>query len=92
VDLNRWPHLRLLTEVAHSLPSLQVWIFGSALRSERPADLDILLVYEDDSAVVALRKMKGWEDACPPFHIIAMTRREVDEYDFIRGTGAVRLT
>jgi predicted nucleotidyltransferase len=91
VDLTRWPHLKRLTEAARSLPSLEVWLFGSALRSECPADLDILLIYEDRSAVVALRKMNRWEDMCPPFHLIAMTPREVDEYDFIRHTGAVRL-
>lgn len=91
MDLNRWPHLNLLIEEAHKLPSLQVWLFGSALRSERPADLDILLIYEDRSAVVALRNMADWEDVAPPFHIIAMTRREVDEYEFVRHTGAVRL-
>ncbi|MEU0213230.1 hypothetical protein [Streptomyces canus] len=91
MDLNQWPHLRLLIEAAQGLPSLEVWLFGSALRSQRPADLDILLVYEDRSAVVALRTMNSWEEMCPPFHLIAMTSREVDEYDFIRRTGAVRL-
>ncbi|MGY9066813.1 hypothetical protein [Streptomyces sp. CAS3] len=91
MGLSRWPHLNLLTEAARALPSLEVWLFGSALRSECPADLDILLIYDDRSAVVALRKMNHWEDMCPPFHLIAMTPREVDEYDFIRLTGAVRL-
>ncbi|MEV0372554.1 nucleotidyltransferase domain-containing protein [Streptomyces sp. NPDC050636] len=91
MDLNGWPHLRLLLEAASSLQPLQVWLFGSALRSEHPADLDVLLVYEDRSAVVALRKMEPWEDFQPPFHIIAMTPREVDEYEFIKSTRAVRL-
>ncbi|CAM5507644.1 hypothetical protein [Streptomyces canus] len=57
------------TEVARALPSLEVWLFGSALRSERPADLDILLIYEDRSAVVALHRMNRWEDLRPPFHL-----------------------
>ena len=56
MDLNRWPRLNLLMEAAHGLPSLQLWLFGPALRSERPAHLDVLLVYEDRSAVVALRR------------------------------------
>ncbi|MFD9188177.1 hypothetical protein ACFWCA_08145 [Streptomyces phaeochromogenes] len=91
MDLNRWPHLKLLVEVARSLPPLQLWLFGSALRCEHPADLDVLLVYQDHSTVMALRRMNRWEDMCPPFHLIAMTPREIDEYDFIRRTGAVRL-
>lgn len=90
MDLNRWPHLKTLMEAANYLP-LQVWLFGSALQSEHPADLDVLLVYEDRSAVVALRTMNSWEEFHPPFHIIAMTPQEVDEYAFIKTTRAVRL-
>ncbi|MFC4859202.1 hypothetical protein [Actinophytocola glycyrrhizae] len=91
MDLNRWPHLELLLETARRLPSLQVWLFGSAARSKTPADLDILLVYEDRSSVVALRAMQPWEDFCPPCHLIAMTPLEVAEYDFIVTTEATRL-
>jgi hypothetical protein len=91
VDLSRWTHLELLLEAARRFPSLQVWLFGSVLRSETPADLDILLVYEDHSSVVALRAMQPWEDFCPPCHLIAMTPLEVAEYDFIVTTEAIRL-
>jgi hypothetical protein len=91
VDLNRSPNLELLLNVARNLPFLQVWLFGSALRSDNPADLDVLLVYEDRSSVVVLRKMHPWEDFCPPCHLIAMTPLEVTEYDFIATTQAVRL-
>ncbi len=91
MDLSRWPHLELLLEAARSLPSLQVWLFGSAFGSEDPADLDILLVYEAHSSVVELRTMQPWEDFCPPCHLIAMTPLEVTEYDFIATTEAVRL-
>lgn len=91
MDLNRWPHLTSLLEAAKDLQSLEVWLFGSALRSDSPADLDVLLVYEDRSAVVALRSVNCWEEHHPPFHIIAMTPQEVDEYAFIKTTRAVRL-
>lgn len=91
MDLSRWPHLELLLETARGLPHLQVWLFGSALRSDDPTDLDILLVYEDRSSVAALRKIQQWGDSCPPFHFIAMTSLEVTEYDFITTTRAVRL-
>ncbi len=91
MDLSRWPDLEHLLKAARSMPFLQVWLFGSALRSEDPADLDVLVVYEDRSSVLALRKMQPWEDSCPPCHLIAMTLLEVTEYDFIATTGAVRL-
>jgi predicted nucleotidyltransferase len=91
VDLSNWPHLKLLLETARRLPFLQVWLFGSVLRSDEPADLDILLVYEDRFSVVKLRRTLAWENYRPPFHIIAMTPLEVTEYDFIETTGAVRL-
>lgn len=92
MDLNRFPHLKLLIEAAHSLPSIQVWLFGSSLRSKDPTDIDVLLVYEEHSTVMTLRRINSWEDFDPPFHFIAMTQREVDEYAFIEKTGAVRLT
>ncbi|WP_280921774.1 hypothetical protein [Streptomyces durhamensis] len=41
--------------------------------------------------MVTLRNKHSWEDFDPPFHLIAMTQREVDEYAFITKTGAVRL-
>lgn len=91
MELSRWPHLRLLLEVAGSLPPLQVWLFGSALRSIEPADLDILLVYQDRSSVAKLRNIQPWGEFFPPCHIIAMTPLEVAEYDFIATTSAVRL-
>lgn len=65
MDLSRWPHLELLLEAARSLPFLQVWLFGSAFRSEDPADLDVLLVYEARSSVLALRTMQPWETFVP---------------------------
>ena len=91
MDLSCWPHLELLVEAARGLPPLQVWLFGSALRTGAPADLDVLLVYEDRWTVVALRAMQPWDEFNPPCDIIAMTPLEEHEYAFIAGTGAVRL-
>ncbi|MGW3186103.1 hypothetical protein ACWDD9_43230 [Kitasatospora sp. NPDC001119] len=73
------------------MQAVQVWLFGSALRSDSPGDLDILLIYGDRSAVLALRQMKSWEDYSPPIHFIAMTQLEEYEYDFIAKTEALRL-
>jgi hypothetical protein len=78
-------------QAAERLPFLQVWLFGSALWSAEPSDLDVLLVYEERSSVRAIREIQRWDDCWPPFHIIAMTPLEATEYDFIAITHAVRL-
>ena len=70
---------------------MQVWVFGSALWRDDPGDLDVLLVYEDRQSVVALRDVNHWDEFSPPCHIIAMTPRELEEYDFISTTQAIRI-
>ena len=91
MDIERWPQLGCLLSLSRELPTLQVWLFGSARYSDDPADLDVLLIYTDRSYVVALRKMRPWTEYEPPIHIIAMTSLEVAEYDFVATTGAIRL-
>lgn len=88
---SRWPQLQALADAAEDLTGLQVWVFGSALRRDDPKDLDVLLVYEDRQSVVALRAMQLWGEFSPPCDIIAMTPRELEEYDFVATTQAVRL-
>ena len=89
--LARWPQLRLLVEDAESLQGMEVWLFGSAVHSETPGDIDVLVVYQERATVQALRASQHWPDFSPPVNIIAMTPTEVEEYQFIETTGAVRL-
>lgn len=91
MDVSRWRQLQRLTQAASEEPSLQVWLFGSALHSDEPSDLDVLLIYEDRQTVVAVRSRECWADCSPPVHIIAMTPREEREYDFVVSTRARRL-
>lgn len=91
MDLRAWPQLEELVAIAAHAEGLQVWLFGSALRISEPADLDVLLVYECREDVVSLRRHRAWEAFDPPCHIIAMTPLEVEEYEFISTTGALRL-
>lgn len=90
-ELERWPHLGSLCQVVQTHAGLQIWLFGSALTSRRPADLDVLLIYRDLADVAAIRSAHPWEDELPPINIIAMTTQEENDYSFIRGTGARRL-
>lgn len=62
------------------------------LRSERPNDLDVLIIYDNRADVTALRNMVLWEVSVPTVDIIAMTPDEEHHYQFIKITGAVRLS
>lgn len=86
-----WPHLHEFCRLATAAACLEVWLFGSALTSAAPADLDVLVVYEDRADVVTLRGAGWWENFEPPMHIIAMTPQEEHHYQFIATTGARRL-
>lgn len=89
--MSQWPQLEMLVAHAKALGGLEVWLFGSALKHADAADIDILLVYDDRETAVALRASEPWEQFCPPFSFIAMTRTELKAYDFITVTGAVRM-
>lgn len=92
MDLRRrWPILDVLCECATEFPDVEVWAFGSMLRSERPRDLDILIIYNRQQDVAAIRTMGLWELSLPPVEIIAMTRDEESHYDFIGIANAKRL-
>jgi hypothetical protein len=86
-----WPHLRRLIDVTGADPSLSMWIFGSALVSDRPRDIDVLLVYENREGVLRVRHAERWDDFDPPIDLIAMTSDEEHHYDFVRITRAVRI-
>lgn len=88
---DRWPILDELCMCAEKFPGLEVWAFGSMLQSDRPHDLDVLIIYNHRADLVALRDMGLWEVTAPPVEIIAMTPDEEHHYQFIKVTGALRL-
>lgn len=87
----RWPILRELCSYAEQFPDLEIWVFGSMLRSDHPRDLDILIIYVNPADVTALLATRLWEVALPVIDIIAMTPDEDQHYRFIESTGARRL-
>lgn len=92
MDLRRrWPILDELCECAAGFPDMEIWAFGSMLRSGQPRDLDVLIIYSRREDVAGIRKMGFWELSLPPVEIIAMTRDEESHYDFIKITNARRL-
>ncbi len=89
--IGRWGHLDQFCEAASKSGDLQVWLFGSALRSSSPADLDVLVIYVRREDVMSLKNAKRWGDFDPPLHLIAMTASEERFYRFKAATCAVRL-
>lgn len=87
----RWPAVDALCRSAEVIEDIEMWLFGSALSSDRPNDLDVLIIYWDRLALIRLRESYLWEISIPPVDMIAMTSDEEIHYGFIEGTGAIRL-
>lgn len=87
----RWLILDELCTCATQFPDVQLWVFGSMLRTEHPRDLDVLIIYTNPKHVTDLYGAREWEATLPPLHFIAMTPDEEHDYRFIEGTGAVLL-
>jgi hypothetical protein len=87
----RWPSLDKLCRCAERYPTIELWAFGSMLRSHTPRDLDVLVIYNYRPDVIAMRAMGLWEVTIPRMDIIAMTPDEEQHYGFIKLTGAIRL-
>lgn len=77
--------------------SIQFYLFGSARISKTPNDLDILLIYPDNSRITKalelkkalvsyLQKLNGIE-----IHMVLMTVQENEEINFIKKEGAVKI-
>lgn len=86
-----WPQLAYFVKIAGLFPGVQTWLFGSALTSAAPRDIDVLVIYEDRADVVAIRAVRKWNHFDPPLHIIAMTAEEEHFHQFIAQTASVRI-
>lgn len=89
--INRWPDLKHLVLLADQVGVNQVWLFGSAVRSPTPRDIDILVVYVDENVPRTLRSLMFLELLDPPIDLIAMTLDEVEELNFLETVPATRL-
>lgn len=93
LELNKWPHVSPIIELAKTMGELEVWIFGSALKEGKTRDLDILVVYTDSNQARVLRHAVTKVDpyAEPPIDIIFLRPAEEAFYDFIKTTSAIRI-
>jgi hypothetical protein len=87
----RWPVLGDLCRTAEKIGSLELRLFGSALHSTSPRDLDVLVLYDDPLKLNALVEADIWELYAPPIDLIGMTHDEDFELEFTAGTGAIPL-
>ncbi|WP_138926160.1 hypothetical protein [Glutamicibacter creatinolyticus] len=88
---NRWPDLKHLIMLASQAGASQIWLFGSALHSPAPRDLDVLIVYVNENVPRVLRSLMFLELLNPPIDLIAMTPDEVKELNFLARMPAARL-
>ncbi|MFD1376080.1 hypothetical protein ACFQ4U_07000 [Micrococcus antarcticus] len=88
----RWPVLGELCRAAEQIGSLELRLFGSALYSISPSDLDVLVLYDNPAKLNALVKADLWEMYVPPIDLIGMTHDEDFELKFTAGTGATPLS
>lgn len=92
VDLRReFPSLDALCREAGEIGGLEVRVFGSALRSSCPRDLDVLVLYSERDQLLELRSRLCWETADPPIDLIAMTVDEDEELAFSAGVMPIAL-
>ena len=87
----KWDQLHSFRERAEELSGIEVWLFGSALASAKPTDLDVLVIYTDRRSLEVLRAADYWAHYDPPIDLIAMTPAEERFYRFKVVTRAVRL-
>ena len=87
----RWTAIDHLCETASRIGNIEIWVFGSALRVDSPSDLDALAIYIERRDILRLRDAELWELLHPPVDLIAMTRAEESELEFISGTSAIRI-
>ena len=73
-------------------PGAEWFLFGSITRGVRlPNDLDLLIIYKNDSDAGALRQ--GLESFAQslPLHLLLLRRDEEKELEFVKGQKAMRI-
>ena len=87
----RWSPLAVLIEHAADIGDMEIWVFGSMLVHDDPADLDVAVIYDDRAKVTELRGRAYWELESPPVDILCLTHDEDSDLGFLSGAGARRL-
>lgn len=84
-----------LIEIKNSLSLIDVfidiYIFGSALYSKIPNDIDILVIYGSESEILYIKNALNSLSLLYPLDVYYMTLIEAQELNFIVETSAVEL-
>ncbi|PHZ60387.1 hypothetical protein CRG86_004650 [Photobacterium leiognathi] len=85
-------YLKLKNALLLQRESINIYIFGSALYSNFPNDIDVLIVYSDLNELPTIKHQLFQISLEYPLDIYYMTPEEVNELDFINVTQAVELS
>jgi predicted nucleotidyltransferase len=80
-----------LVSICRTAGDIDLYLFGSALSSAEPNDIDVLVVYRSLATLNRFKDLTDELELSPLLHIVAMTTDEEKQYDFVRTTGAVPL-
>ncbi len=84
--------LELLHDASAELASVDVYLFGSILgHKNHLSDVDLLVVYEIADDLAQVKSVLGGIGRKIPLDIIYMRQEEEQEFDFVRGQGALRV-
>ena len=70
---------------------IEVYVFGSALTHEDPADLDILVVYQDRAGLRRFLNHVDCRSGALPIDVTAMTSSELESSGFLVRSKAVKI-
>jgi predicted nucleotidyltransferase len=88
--------LAILLQGIPTSTACEVWLFGSALRSNQPSDLDVLVVYEDGRMSDALQLRERLTSVAsrvglPSLHFVTLSASEEAAVNFAYWEGAVKI-
>jgi predicted nucleotidyltransferase len=81
--------LREIAGSSHS-PTASWYLFGSlAKQAELPGDIDLLIIYKNDSDAIALRELLAEYGRRNPLHLMLLRDDEEKELHFVESEQAV---
>lgn len=91
IDMNE-EFTRQLLSLKNKIPDdVEMYLFGSFLRTKQWNDIDLLFLYSDIESPAVVRETINKRYSKYPLHLIFMTKTEELELSFIKTTNAKRL-
>ncbi|NER02827.1 MAG: nucleotidyltransferase domain-containing protein [Okeania sp. SIO3C4] len=78
-----------MVKLQSTSPRINIYLFGSILKETLIADIDILVVYNSVSDLVAPREALNRISLSLPLDVVYMTTEEEKQFDFIESQDAI---